>query len=269
MNVKAEDKNVSLENTLRKCLDDLERRKEELAEREKKLAAEWEKRGTARLAEIERRGDLLMERFEARAGEIIEDIQRQAERKKADSQSRRKVARAKREFQEELETAVAGRPESAARPAKIAEGVTVRLRGVRQPARVARMLRDDLIEVEAGYLKLQVAIDDVLEVLPASERAPRLPENVTFEAGPRWDVSCREINVIGHRAEQACEEVDKFLDTAVVASVNRVRIVHGHGMGILRRAIAELLESSPHVEKFYPAPQSEGGTGATIAELKE
>jgi DNA mismatch repair protein MutS2 len=48
-----------------------------------------------------------------------------------------------------------------------------------------------------------------------------------------------------------------------------VRIVHGHGMGILKRAIQEVLKQNPHVEKFYPASQSEGGTGATIAELKD
>jgi DNA mismatch repair protein MutS2 len=81
-------------------------------------------------------------------------------------------------------------------------------------------------------------------------------------------VSSREINVIGRRAEEACAEVDKFLDHAVLASVDRVRIVHGHGMGVLRKAIAELLAASPHVDKFYPASPSEGGTGATIAELR-
>jgi DNA mismatch repair protein MutS2 len=48
-----------------------------------------------------------------------------------------------------------------------------------------------------------------------------------------------------------------------------VRIVHGHGMGILRRAIQDLLKQSPHVEKYYPASQYEGGTGAKIVELKE
>jgi DNA mismatch repair protein MutS2 len=48
-----------------------------------------------------------------------------------------------------------------------------------------------------------------------------------------------------------------------------VRIVHGHGMGVLKKAIAELLAKSPYVAKFYQAPQSEGGAGATIAELKE
>jgi DNA mismatch repair protein MutS2 len=50
--------------------------------------------------------------------------------------------------------------------------------------------------------------------------------------------------------------------------VERIRIVHGHGMGILKKAIADLLKQNPHVEKFYVAPQEEGGSGATIVELK-
>jgi len=56
---------------------------------------------------------------------------------------------------------------------------------------------------------------------------------------------------------------------AVLAGVERVRIVHGFGMGVLRRAVSELLSKNPNVDKFYPAPPSEGGGGATIVELKE
>jgi DNA mismatch repair protein MutS2 len=74
--------------------------------------------------------------------------------------------------------------------------------------------------------------------------------------------------VIGQRAEAAIDQVDKMLDSAALAQVERVRIVHGHGMGILRKAIADLLKQNPHVEKFYAAPPEEGGTGATIVELK-
>jgi DNA mismatch repair protein MutS2 len=117
-------------------------------------------------------------------------------------------------------------------------------------------------------MKMQVSTDDVEEVLPATPEGARLPKNVSFESGPRWDVSYREINVIGQRAEEARDLVDKFLDSATMASVDRVRIVHGHGMGILRKVIAELLATNPHVEKFYPASPSEGGTGATVVELK-
>ena len=79
----------------------------------------------------------------------------------------------------------------------------------------------------------------------------------------------REINVIGKRAEEACEEVDKFLDSAVMGSVTHVRIVHGHGMGVSEarhRGVAQA--THPHVEKFHEAPRNEGGAGATIVELK-
>jgi DNA mismatch repair protein MutS2 len=96
-----------------------------------------------------------------------------------------------------------------------------------------------------------------------------LPKNVRIEIGPRWDVSYRELNVIGQRAEEALEHLDKFLDSAALASVNRVRVIHGHGMGVLKRAVSEYLGSSPHVSRFYPAGQSEGGAGATIVELRE
>jgi DNA mismatch repair protein MutS2 len=111
--------------------------------------------------------------------------------------------------------------------------------------------------------------EDILEVVPAHAAASKLPKNVSLDQGPRWDVSYRELNLIGQRAEEATEQVDKFLDSAALASVNRVRIVHGHGMGILKKAVGELLTTNPHVSRFYPAPQSEGGSGATIVELRE
>ena len=62
--------------------------------------------------------------------------------------------------------------------------------------------------------------------------------------------------------------MDKLLDSAALAQVDRIRIIHGHGMGILKKAIAGLLANHPHVEKFYAAAPEEGGSGATIVELK-
>jgi DNA mismatch repair protein MutS2 len=99
--------------------------------------------------------------------------------------------------------------------------------------------------------------------------APQLPKGVRFQPGPQLNPGEREINVIGERAEEALERVERFLDAAVMATAARVRIVHGHGMGILRRAIQDFLKNNPHVEKYYPADQYEGGSGATIVELKD
>jgi DNA mismatch repair protein MutS2 len=70
-------------------------------------------------------------------------------------------------------------------------------------------------------------------------------------------------------ADDATDRVDKFLDEASMAGVETVRIIHGHGTGTLRRAIAQFLSSHPHVEAFHIAPANQGGSGATIVQLRK
>jgi DNA mismatch repair protein MutS2 len=253
----------------------LEEERQRLQAREKSLADEWARRESAKLKEIERQTELVLDRFETQAREVIEKIAVTGDQKRAASQALRNVAKVTRELREEVESTVLSTQSDARQgelaPLKITEGSRVRIKNVREPARVLRLIGADRIEVQAGFMKMQVSRDEVLEVLPAEgEGGGRLPKGVTFRpSGPDVYVSMREVNVIGKHAEEARELVDKFLDSAVLASVNRVRIVHGHGMGILRRTIAELLAENPNVEKFYPAPQNEGGAGATIVEMKE
>ena len=244
-----------------------------LAARERELAREWEKRESAKLKELERRTDQILARFEEQAQETIGHIVQTAEQRKAAEQARRRVAKVKRELREEFQTNVLVTQEDARqgelRRPKVEEGARVRLKNIREPARVRRMLGDDRIEVEAGFVKLQVSVDDVLEVLPETGGAPKLPRNVTFRPAPELAPIHQEINVIGQRSEEARDNVDQFLDRAVMATASRVRIVHGHGMGVLRKTLWELLGRHPHVAKFYQAPQQEGGAGATIVELKD
>lgn len=253
----------------------IEEDRQRLQAREKALGEEWARRESAKIKELERQAELVLDRFEAQAQEAIGKIATTGEQKRAAAQAQRNVSKVKRELREEIQSTVLSAQADARlgelAPLKIAEGARVRLKGVREPARVRRLIGVDRIEVEAGFMKMQVSRDEVLEVLPGpGEGGAKLPQGVSFKpAGPEAYVSVREVNVIGKRAEEAREEVDKFLDSAVLASISRVRIVHGHGMGILRRTIAELLAENPNVEKFYPAPQNEGGTGATIVELKE
>jgi DNA mismatch repair protein MutS2 len=226
---------------------------------------------------MEQRCDAAVAAFEKQARETIDAIAKSAEggSRKSVERAMREVSRTRREFKEEVQSGALAAPVVSAKappPAmpRIEEGSRVRLNGLREPARVMRKLSDDRIEVQAGVMKMQVSVDDVMEVLPAAgETSSPLPPGVSYQpSGPTWNVTYRELNVIGKRAEEAVDEVDKFLDTAAMASVDRVRIVHGHGMGILRKAIADLLTANPHVAQFYAAPPSEGGTGATVVELK-
>jgi DNA mismatch repair protein MutS2 len=256
-----------LEQTLRAKLAELEKR-------EKELACEWEKRETVKLKELERRTDEALARFEEQAQETIGKITQSSDRRKAEQDAQRRISKTKRELREDFQTTVLATQDDSRQgriqPLRIEEGARVRLRDVREPARVRRKLGNDRIEVEAGFMKMQVSIDDVIEVLPeAGEGAGKLPKNVSYRPAPELAPVHQEINVIGQRADEARDAVDEFLDRAVMATASRVRIVHGHGMGVLKKTIQELLTRHPHVARFYPAPQQEGGAGATIVELRE
>ena len=241
--------------------------------REKEIAREWEKRETAKIKELERRTDEALAKFEEQAQEAIGRIVQGGDRRKADQDAQRRVSKAKRELREDFQTTVLSTQDDSRQdriqPLRIEEGVRVRLKDVREPARVRRILGNGKFEVEAGFMKMQVSIDDVIEVLPEGGGGGKLPKNVSYKPAPELAPVHQEINVIGQRAEEARDAIDEFLDRAVMATASRVRIVHGHGMGVLKRMVAEMLGKHPHVARFYPAPQQEGGAGATIVELRE
>lgn len=246
---------------------ELDQLKLELEQRRAKLEEDAAKRESRHLREMQAQIDEALARFQDDAAQAIGEIEQQQSADKA----RLKAAKLKREFTEQVAKITAPAALAAAPALELKEGVRVRLKGIREIARVRRILHAGAIEVEAGFLKLQVPRSDVTEVLneDGAPVKPKLPKNVSFQpASEMWSLAQRELNVIGRRAEEALEEVDRYLDSAALASVERVRIVHGHGMGVLKRAVADLLKQHPHVEKFYPATATEGGAGATIVELR-
>jgi DNA mismatch repair protein MutS2 len=246
----------------------LEQERAALAAREKQVVLDAAKNEAAKLRDLEARFEEMQRRWQERGDQIVARIEETAERRKAVDEASRQTARARREMREDWEKIAVTPAGPAAGKLRIEEGTRVRLKGIREPARVRRLLGGDRFEVEAGFMKMHVSAADVEEVLPPQESA-KLPKNVRFQAGPALNASVQEINIIGEHAAEAVERVERFLDAAVMATASRVRIVHGHGMGVLKRAVQEVLKASPHVEKYYPASQSDGGAGATIAELKE
>ncbi|MBV8841558.1 MAG: Smr/MutS family protein [Bryobacterales bacterium] len=238
-------------------------RERDIAAKEHSLEQTWERKYAAKVRELEDRAGELASQFEQRAQNAIQELSQRAMSNKAQA----KIAKTTREYQDAV-AALSPPSPSPARPTRltIADGARVRLKGIRQPATVRRITGDD-IEVDAGFLKMRVPISDVEEVLPPSDK-PMRASGISFQQRPSFEGSFREINLIGQRAEEACDRIEKFLDTAALAQVERVRIIHGHGMGILKRAVADLLKHNPHVAKYYLAPPEEGGSGATIVELK-
>jgi DNA mismatch repair protein MutS2 len=78
----------------------------------------------------------------------------------------------------------------------------------------------------------------------------------------------REVNLRGMTVEEALYELDKELDKAYFEGVKRLRIIHGKGKGILRKAVWDYLKGHQLVESIRLADVNEGSYGATIVELK-
>jgi len=140
-------------------------------------------------------------------------------------------------------------------------GDTVRLRGSRAVARVAAVEGDRVqLATGGGRMWVEAAACEVVH-----GRGDGDGPAVTV-AGP--ETAARELKLIGLTQDEAMEELDRFVDRALLAGVRQVRIVHGHGAGTLRRLVREYLRAHPAVASFSHPPQARGGTGATEAELE-
>lgn len=154
----------------------------------------------------------------------------------------------------------------AIRPLQVGEEVWLpkwRVRGVvlKWPA------AGELVEVQAGHMTLKVP---VAQVEPLGETTPHEKVRPLSFRASRPDVGgevSAELNLIGWRVADALPYLDKYLDTAVAAGLQRARIIHGKGSGRLRAAVHELLESHPHVKAHLPCAPEEGGWGATLVEI--
>jgi len=120
-------------------------------------------------------------------------------------------------------------------------------------------------EVDVRGKRLRAALRD-LRVIGGAP--PPAKVNVRVDLQPREGL-LSELNVIGNTVDEALTRLEKFLDESTVTDLRELRIVHGHGTGQLRRAVAEFLKNHPLVAKFEAAPQNQGGGGATVVTLKD
>ena len=131
----------------------------------------------------------------------------------------------------------------------------------------------DTAEVLVGAMRLREKVSNLKAVVSAETSKESALEKLQKQAknsNLRLDTEDMnsELNLIGKTTADAEYEIDRFLDEAYMASLPRVRIIHGFGTGALKNFVHHFLKGHPHVSKFGFAPQDQGGNGATIAELK-
>src|SRR6185312_11725378 len=109
---------------------------------------------------------------------------------------------------------------------------------------VRRQVDAGTFDVSVGLMKMRVPRDEIAAVLKTAGSAEQRPlasararKGISVTAAEPDENLNWEINVIGRTADQAQDEVEKFLDKAFLAGLPRVRIIHGTGMGVLRRTL--------------------------------
>jgi DNA mismatch repair protein MutS2 len=254
-----------------------------------RLAREGDVELRNRTRELETKLASLVKDFEFQMRETVHAIEDRAAQQKLSKEAERRINRLRREFQESFNQTVVAHRTGAdqgdvnAQPhvvKHVAAGDQVRLKSVNKVAVVQREVEKDLFEVALGPIKMRVKRDDIAEVVRAGEiqtaeradplAAARRQKNVHVTvSSANTDDMRMEINLIGRTVDEATEELEKYLDRAFMAGLPRVRVIHGHGAGILRRGVREFLKGHPHVAGFEEAPQNEGGQGATLVELRQ
>jgi DNA mismatch repair protein MutS2 len=267
-------------------LRELERERAELRSREQQVAREKNrleaqgiKEQRAKVAEMEKKLEAVLRDFEYRAREAINAVQDRAAAQKLTKDAERRIAKLRREFKEQFNSAVVAHQTGAdagdphARPGMVqhvGEGDTVRLKSLGRPAVIKRRIDDHTFEAEVGAMKMKIPREDVAELIL---RSGENPVQAARARGVNVQIaeseSASEINVIGENVDEATRRVERFVDRAFLAGLPRVRIVHGSGMGILRKALRQYLQQHPHVASVSEPPQNEGGAGATVVELRQ
>jgi DNA mismatch repair protein MutS2 len=265
--------------------------REQLAVAERALAKErlrLEQEGRveqqARTRELERQLKSLIEDFESQLRDTVKAIDDKTVAQKIARDSALRIARLKREFSEQFQTTVEthNAPPGSEAAKKVAErqrepkaGDLVRLKSLNREGRVVRLIDAKTLEVAVGAMKTRVPVSDVAEIIALAEKPldavkRRGGISVSTASGAEdSDYMSSEINVIGRTADEAEAEVERFLERAFLAGIPRVRVVHGVGMGILRRTLRDFLGKHPHVTSIAEPPYNEGGQGVTLVELRQ
>jgi DNA mismatch repair protein MutS2 len=283
---------------LHRSRDEVDRMQQQMAaerhaleEERRKLRTEWVERQQKRIKELEAQFAEMQKRFDENVARVIEAVKERELRAALEKTARRKGQDIRSEAREELNAALIetisdsqtdlGTPSSSQEPVRaetLQPGARVRVRGFNK-AVIFRRLDGSSAEIEAGPLRMKVAVEEIIGVERTvgggAARAGQTPPlqssgrgRVTMTLPSGEGAASGEINVIGMRVEEATERVDKFLDEAALADRRSIRIIHGHGTGALRKGLGEFLKSHPLVQRTSFETEEHGGKAITVVELR-
>ncbi|TYC46444.1 endonuclease MutS2 [Leuconostoc litchii] len=158
---------------------------------------------------------------------------------------------------------------------ELAPGDEITVQSYGQQGTLVKKHKNGQWEVEMGILKMLVDEDDIVKTEAtvkaqkgkAKKKQQKIIRKTTTSGSARASVKST-LDLRGVRYEAALTELDRYLDTTVLANISPVEIIHGKGTGALRQGVTEFLRSDRRVKSYHFASANAGGDGATIVELK-
>ena len=151
------------------------------------------------------------------------------------------------------------------RAPKVGDDILVTSYG--QRGTLVKQLKDGRWEAQVGLIKMTLEEQEFNLLKAEKEQQPKRKQvNVVKRAntsGPKARLDLR-----GKRYEEAMEELDAFIDQALLNNMAQVDIIHGIGTGVIREGVTKYLRRNKHIKSFGYAPQNAGGSGATIVIFK-
>lgn len=221
------------------------------------------------LEKAQEKADEMLAKKRQKADKIINDLE---EQRRAGGQVRtNKVIEAKgalnkleRENQNLAQNKVLQREK---RRHDVSVGDTVKVLSYGQQGVITKKLADHEFEVQIGILKVKVTDRDVEKI--STQAAPKKAERaVRSSRGLRSTRASSELDLRGQRYEEALTNLDRYIDSSLLAGLNTVTIIHGIGTGAIRNGVQQYLKRNRHVKSYSYAPANQGGTGATIVHLQ-
>jgi DNA mismatch repair protein MutS2 len=223
---------------------------------------------SSELREMKRKALDEAEKIVERANAVIEKSVREireagAEKTKVRS-VREEVTRMREEIAESRASIVEPSPEP--EEGRIDAGSLVRLADGSNTGEVESVAADGKSAVVIfGSVKIRVPLKD----LKLSRKEVRRESSPAALPSEKPEPPQQDLDLRGLTGEEALPLVDKFIDSAVLAGLHRVDIIHGKGTGALRKKVSEFLAHHPRVKSFRLGEWNEGGTGATVVELED
>ncbi|MCQ2399105.1 MAG: endonuclease MutS2, partial [Clostridia bacterium] len=147
---------------------------------------------------------------------------------------------------------------------KLAVGDMVYVKSLNEEAVVNDVnLKKGKVEVLLGNMKVIVKIDDIFNQNKVKQAEKPQVKRLVERQSPKT-----EINILGKTVQEGIEEVEKFIDQAIVNNISEIRIVHGTGTGKLRKGIREYLKTNKRVAEYRQGTYGEGESGVTVVTLK-